>query len=156
MFKVTNTNTEGLGKDFIGRYNGQDYLFPSPVDGKKQPVYIDDDAASHIFGIGNFDKAKILVRHGWATYNTSLQAGMDILNKFIFEQPEIAYDAPMALIDDHGPAPVVQDSPGEPADDGELGDVAEQSPETPPAAVVAETVNKAAAAVSAGRRTPAA
>ena len=121
MFKVTNTNAF----DFIGRYNGKDYLFPQPVDGKKKPVYIDDDAATHIFGIGNFDKSKVLIRHGWATFSSGIQAGTDILNKFIFEQPEIAYDAPMALVtDDHGPAPVVQGAPGATADDAVPGAVA--------------------------------
>ncbi len=125
MFKVTNTNTEGLGADFVGRYNGQDYFFPSPKNGKKHPVYIEDDAATHIFGIGNFDKKTVLLRHGWSTVASTVEAGMAILNKFIFEQPEIAYDAPMALVtDDHGPAPVVQDAPVDAADDAASGAVA--------------------------------
>jgi hypothetical protein len=127
MFKVTNTNTQGLAVDFVARYDGKEYFFPSPKDGKKQPVYIDDDAATHIFGIGKFDKKFVLVRHGWSTFANTEAAGMDILNKFIFEQPEIAYDAPMALelSPDHGPAPVVQDAPGSAAPSDEPGVVAD-------------------------------
>lgn len=144
MFKVTNTNTDGIARDFVGRYNGLDYRFPSPVAGKKQPVYIDDDAATHIFGIGNFDKTKVLMRHGWANFSSSYEAGMAILNKFIFEQPEIAYDAPMALIDDHGPAPVVQDAPGESADDEAPGAVAGNLSPAAAAAQVTKSVERIA------------
>jgi hypothetical protein len=146
MFKVTNTNTDGVAKDFIGRYDGLDYQFPSPVGGKNQPVYIPDDAAAHIFGVGSYDKTRVLVRHGWATFSSGIAAGMAVLNKFIFEQPEVAYDAPMALIsDDHGPAPVVQGAPGEAADDAEPGAVADEATAAPAAAPASSKPSKAAA-----------
>ena len=149
MFRVTNTNDF----DFTGRYDGKDYFFPKVVDGNGGVAYVPDDAATHIFGIGHHDKSKVLIRHGWSNISSSIPEGMKILNNFRFDVPEIAYDAPMALVDGHGPAPVVQDAPGESADDDEPGVVAEPENEPDPtpvaaAAAVADTVSK----VAAGRR----
>lgn len=103
MFRITNGNEQ----DFIGRYNGRDYLFPAG-----SPAYCDDDASAHIFGIGNPDKSTVLARHGWACVTSNIAAGMRILNAFTFEHMSPAYDAPLALIEDHGPAPVGQDAAG--------------------------------------------
>jgi len=111
MFKITN----GLKEDFVGRFNGNDYKFPAG-----EPAYCEDDAAMHIFGIGQKDKTEILSRHGWATYASSIEEGMKKLNAFKFEHVNPKLDAPLALID-HGPAPVVQDDEDdEGATDGEL------------------------------------
>lgn len=112
MFKVTNNN----GFDFIGRYNGQDYAFPDAM-----PVYIDDTAAMHIFGLGLADKTSVLARHGWAGPTKTYRDGMQILNRFAFESVHQQLDAPLARAimeqvealppEDHGPAPVIQDAP---------------------------------------------
>jgi hypothetical protein len=105
MFRITNGNSF----DFIGRHNGQDFLFP-----QGKPVYCEDDAAAHIFGIGQPDKDSILARHGWVLPAQRKEDGMAILNAFAFEHMSPAYDAPLARIEPgtgRGPAPVGQDAP---------------------------------------------
>lgn len=123
MYRITNGNDF----DFIGRANGKDYLFP-----KGQPVYCDDEPAQHIFGIGQADKSAVIGRHGWAGTTASLLQGLSVLNAFAFEHMSPVYDAPLALIDDHGPAPVDQDSPvASDGTDGQpvaAGDVAVRAP----------------------------
>ena len=117
MFRVTN----GTGNDFTGRFNGRDYLFPAA-----EPVYCEDDAAGHIFGLGTVDKSSVLARHGWTSLSNRYEDGMQILNSFTFEHMVPAYDARLALVEpsaapqrtpaaatDHGPAPVGQDAPAE-------------------------------------------
>ena len=104
MFKITNNNE----KDFIGRYDGVDFTFPVAT-----PVYCEDEAAHHIFGIGLTDKTPILSRHGWAPLraDSSYQAGMKILNAFAFEHIETKLDAPLARsLTGHEPALVGQDA----------------------------------------------
>lgn len=105
MFKVTNRS----GKAFQARFNGHEYLFP-----KDEPVYVEEPAALHIFGIGQQDKTEILSRHGWATYANTLEEGMKVLNAFKFEHVVPKLDAPLAIVD-HGPAPVGRDAPVESA-----------------------------------------
>ena len=75
MLTVTNRNDF----DFVGRYDGQDYPFPS---GKT--TAIPEDAAKHIFGVGLTDKTDILVRHGWMQNSTQTAEAMSKLNKFSF------------------------------------------------------------------------
>lgn len=136
MFKVTNRS----GKAFQARYNGHEYLFP-----KDEPVYVDEPAALHIFGIGQQDKTEILSRHGWATYANTLEDGMKILNAFKFEHIAPKLDAPLAIVD-HGPAPVGRDAPEElagtdgPADDS--GAVEAHSGDDTPAPPARATIDK--------------
>ena len=73
------TVQNGNNFDFTGRYNGVDYLFPS---GKI--TAIPDDAARHIFGVGEVSKHDILVRHGWMQTSNDLGKGHSILNNFSF------------------------------------------------------------------------
>jgi hypothetical protein len=103
MFKITNGNDN----PFVGRFDGQDYAFPCG-----QPVYCPDDAAKHIFGLGQSDKSNVLSRNGWATVTGGLAVGMTILNNFKFVAVEQVYDAPLATELAHGPAPVVGDAGG--------------------------------------------
>ena len=113
MFKITNRNKES----FTGRFNGTDYEFPV-----NKPAMCDDEAAAHIFGIGQPDKSAVLARHGWAAVTASIDQGLRILNAFTFEHVIPAYDAPLALVggdDGYGPAPVDQDAPA--SEDGTDG-----------------------------------
>ena len=75
MFLVKNSNSF----DFEGRYASIDYRFPA---GKS--TAIPDDAARHIFGVGDANKTDVLVRNGWVTTSSQHQLGLDILNKFSF------------------------------------------------------------------------
>lgn len=108
MFKITNGNLN----QFVGRFDGQDYAFPPA-----QPVYCPDEAAKHIFGLGQVDKSSVLSRNGWATVTGDLEVGLAILNNFKFVSVEQVYDAPLAIELAHGPAPVVGDAGGAAADD---------------------------------------
>lgn len=96
MYKITNKNEF----TFTGRFDGKDYRFPA---GKT--VSCPDDAAAHIFGVGQQDKTAVLSRNGWATFSGSLAEGMAVLNKFQFEGVEVKLDAPLALVNESGPAP---------------------------------------------------
>ena len=111
MFKITNTN----GFPYTGRYDGKDFTFPAGA-----PVYCPDDAARHIFGLGQQDKSAVLSRNGWATVTSGLQVGLDILNNFKFIAVEQVFDAPMADEIAHGPAPVIGDGGDGAADDAEF------------------------------------
>lgn len=108
MFKITNGNLN----PFVGRFDGQDYAFPPA-----QPVYCPDEAAKHIFGLGQVDKSSVLSRNGWATVTGGLAVGLAILNNFKFVSVEQVYDAPLAIEVAHGPAPVVGDAGEGSADD---------------------------------------
>jgi len=104
MFKITNRNKES----FTGRFNGTDYEFPV-----NKPAMCDDEAAAHIFGIGQTDKTSVLARHGWAGVGKTYADGMLILDQFKFEHIQPQFDAPLAHEiaygrEDHGPAPVVE------------------------------------------------
>jgi len=105
MFKITNGNET----TFIGRFNGQDYAFPSG-----EAVYCPDDAASHIFGLGNHDKTAVLARNAWATPSVPYAVGMATLNRFSFQHMSPTFDAPLAIVEpvkpDYGPAPVDRDA----------------------------------------------
>lgn len=75
MLTVKNNNTF----DFVGRYDGVDYLFP-----QGKTTALPDDAAKHIFGIGAAEKTDVLVRHGWMTHSGEMPQAMDKLNGFSF------------------------------------------------------------------------
>jgi hypothetical protein len=120
MFKIVNNNDKmpNGDSDFIARHNGLDYAFP-----RHKAVYCPDEAAKHIFAIGDPDKASVIARHGWAPPSATLQTGLKVLNNFSFEYMAPVFDAPMAAIERmpeiqeeefsaHGPAPVVQDALG--------------------------------------------
>ena len=109
MYKVTNGNSF----TFTAKYNGTEYKFPEGI-----AVYCDDDATNHIFGLGAPNKASVLARHGWATVSNTYQDGLKVLNAFAFEHMSPVYDAPLAIVEDHGPAPVDQDASDEGGTDG--------------------------------------
>ena len=75
MLTITNRNNF----EFTGRFNGTDYNFPVGAT-----VAVPDDAARHIFGIGQADKTDVLVRHGWMTHSSLRDQAMGKLNGFSF------------------------------------------------------------------------
>lgn len=102
MYKVTNRNDFA----FTGRYDGKDYDFP-----KGDPVIVPVDAAVHIFGMQETNKAIIYARHGWALPGKGTMAdGKAILDNFAFEAVDFALPAPLA---ERGPAPALQEAGGE-------------------------------------------
>ena len=126
MLKVTNRNDF----DFHAKFNNRDFLFP-----KGATVAIDDEAAAHIFGLGETDKTAVLARHGWAAVVPRLEDGrevgsradgMRILNNFSFQTLEVKLDVPSALNngprhhadDEQGPAPLSQETAGAKGTDG--------------------------------------
>lgn len=103
MFKVTNGNTF----DFTAKFSGVPYTFP-----KGQAVLLPEDAARHIFVIGDPNKAPYFSRHGWALPSENLDRGHKILAAFKFEAAQVKYEFPLAAEvanDDHGAAPVAQE-----------------------------------------------
>jgi hypothetical protein len=100
MFKITNGNDF----DFEAGFNGRIYKFPM---GKT--VACPDDAAEHIFGIGDQNKTAYLARHGWVKVMGFVQDGLNILNKFKFQAVEPDLGVPMAE-KGYGPAPVLQEA----------------------------------------------
>jgi hypothetical protein len=90
MLKVTNRNDF----DLMDRYNGEAYFFP-----KGKTVMCPDDAARHIFGIGDEDKKPYLTRQGWSKSSDKFEDGMEKLNKFSFELVEEKYDVEFARIE---------------------------------------------------------
>ena len=73
------TVKNGNGFDFIGRFNGVDYQFPSGAT-----VAITEDAASHIFGVGKPDRTEVILRNGWQN-GTTMSDAIEKLNKFSFD-----------------------------------------------------------------------
>jgi hypothetical protein len=107
MFKVTNRNPF----DFVAKHAGISYFFP-----QGKTVAMPDEAAAHIFAIGDPDKTTVLMRHGWVRPTESLKGGLAILDNFAFERVVPKIDVPFASdidaeqeLDDHGAAPVVQE-----------------------------------------------
>ena len=64
---------------FSDRFNGQDYEFPV---GKK--VLLPDEAAHHIFGLGESDKTATFARLGWIRTSGEYESAMQRLGKFQF------------------------------------------------------------------------
>lgn len=105
--------------DFSGRFNGRDYRFP-----KGKTVAIPEDAARHIFGVGEQDKTDVLVRHGWMRHSSEYDKGMEILNKFSFDVAD-TFDAGDVLEEKgQGSAPLQTGGDGEP----EVSDGTEEEP----------------------------
>lgn len=100
MFKIRNGNAT----DFEASFNGKLYKFPA---GKT--VACEDDAAKHIFGIGEQNKTPVLARHGWVKVMGSTEEGLAILKNFKFESVEPDLGVPFAD-NDLGPAPGIQEA----------------------------------------------
>ena len=79
MLKVTNKGTVALHD----RYNGQDFGFAPGAS-----VIIGEDAARHIFGVGEGDKIPTLVRLGWMSTNCDYEEAMRRLSDFVFSSAD--------------------------------------------------------------------
>lgn len=82
MIKVTNHNSAR----FIDRYDGREYVFEP-----NQPVILHEDAARHIFGYGDQNKAPYLSRIGKMKTTQldgagGLRDAMKWLDKFEFKE----------------------------------------------------------------------
>lgn len=97
--------------ELVDRFNGIDLVFPL---GKK--VLLDEDAARHVFGFGEEDKAPYLARLGWIRSNGDYTEAMKRLAKFTFSM----FD-PYAQLDEAAPGghTAQQLSPVAPGDSGE-------------------------------------
>jgi hypothetical protein len=84
---VVNTSDQ----PFQDRFNGVDYDFPP-----KKKVLLTEDAARHIFGLGEQDKGPYLARLGWYRTAADLDSAMARLGKFQFS----AFDPYAQLNDD--------------------------------------------------------
>lgn len=72
-------------KDFQDRFNGEDYVFPR---GKTVPV--PHEAARHIFGYGESNKARALTRLGIIRMVNEVDTiGKDWLAQFVFEEQQM-------------------------------------------------------------------
>jgi hypothetical protein len=65
------------------RYDGQEYVFEPGI-----PTAISEEAAKHIFGYGEKDKARALHRLGWMTYGGQMENALEQLNDFTFLEVE--------------------------------------------------------------------
>jgi len=141
MFKIINGNNF----EFVACFDGQEYRFPPTLSGRAQPVYCDDAAAQHIFGLGDPDKTPYLARHGWASVMGGLDEGLAILNKFKFQSIVQKFDAPMANArTEHDPALVSEGAGGD-------GSTADDVKKTPLAADGTRAVSRPGAAEEAAR-----
>lgn len=101
MYMVTNENDF----TFTAKFNSQEFQFPAG-----EYVYCDDEAAKHIFALGQANKNEVLLRHGWVRPSEPAERGLAILAKFKFEHMLPNYENRLAQVglNDHGKAPVVQ------------------------------------------------
>lgn len=82
------------GKPIKGRYDGKDYTFPPDA---KVVTPISDEAARHIFGFGEKDKTRALLRLGWISNGANLEGALERLADIQFlaaEEPKFRDDEP--------------------------------------------------------------
>lgn len=84
MIIIHNTLDEGIS----GRFAGVDYDFPP-----KKDVPCDEDAARHIFGFGDQDKAPALLRLGWIIPGQPRNIAEEKLAKVVFKKAEVLITA---------------------------------------------------------------
>jgi len=92
--RITNEDESSVekGKKVIkGRYAGKDYVFPFG-----EPVDISLDAARHIFGFENDNKATALARLGWTKSSDDLEEGIERLKRIRFEDLQKFVEVPRA------------------------------------------------------------
>lgn len=80
---VTNRNAETL-RD---RYDGVDYVFAP-----NETVAIPEEAARHIFGYGDPDIRRVLLRQGWMKSTTEERAALTRLGNFKIEAATMRFE----------------------------------------------------------------
>lgn len=73
------------GKKIVARYDGHDYRFEPD---EKVVTPLSEDAARHIFGYGEKDKKRALLRLGWVPNGAGLEDAIDRLNGIKFLESE--------------------------------------------------------------------
>lgn len=68
-----------LKEKVVGRYDGQDFVFEPGVTRA-----LSEDAARHIFGYGEKDKIRALLRLGWVPNGADRAAALEMLNSIQF------------------------------------------------------------------------
>lgn len=69
------------GQKLVARYDGRDYTFPAE---EKVTTPLSEDAARHIFGYGERDKTRALLRLGWVPNGSAMDQAVERLGKFQF------------------------------------------------------------------------
>ena len=77
-----------LDESIRGRFAGVDYEFPA-----KKDVPCEEEAARHIFGFGEPDKAAALLRLGWIMPGQTRDVAEQKLMKVIFKKAEVSITA---------------------------------------------------------------
>jgi hypothetical protein len=85
MIGVRNNDTERL----VALYDGKEFVFEVATKDKDVVTAIPEDAARHIFGYGEKDKKRSLLRLGWVPTGARLDAAVERLNKFQFLAVEV-------------------------------------------------------------------
>lgn len=94
MIGVKNTSGEKL----VASYDGQEYVFESD---EKAVTAIPEDAAHHIFGYGEKDKKRALLRLGWIPNGQNISAALEKLGQFQFlkaEEPKFKEEEPVSTM----------------------------------------------------------
>lgn len=76
--------TNGTAETVLGRYDGEDYEFPSGAS-----VDVEESVATHVFGFRQPDKSSCLARLGWLTMSDQRKAAMEKLSLVRFEAIEL-------------------------------------------------------------------
>lgn len=94
-----------LSERVKGRYNGEDFVFEPGVTRA-----LTEDAARHIFGYGEKDKTRALLRLGWIPNGANREAALEQLGKIQFlavDEPkfkdEPTNDLPRSVVDSNAP-----------------------------------------------------
>ena len=85
-----------------GRYDGVDFKFEPGVT-----VALSDEAAKHIFGYGEDDKSRALIRLGWLANSTQYEVALARLDEIqFFAEAKVTFEEPPAPMKmaEQGPA----------------------------------------------------
>jgi len=77
MIGVKNTSSERL----VAKYDGEEFVFEANGSAVRP---ISEDAARHIFGYGEKDKKRALLRLGWVPNGANIEHAIERLGKFQF------------------------------------------------------------------------
>lgn len=96
------------GKKLVAKYDGKEYTFEAD---EKVTTPLADDAARHIFGYGEDNKTKALLRLGWVANGAAMEEAVERLGQFQFlavEDIKFKGDEEVTM---HLPRKVASDAP---------------------------------------------
>lgn len=82
------------------RYDGSDYVFEPSTPESAVVTPISEDAAKHIFGYGEKDKTKALLRLGWLPNGMQMEQALEKLDCIQFlaaEEPKFVDETPAQM-----------------------------------------------------------